>query len=528
MDTSQKNEKEQIVDFIRLCFRKWYYFVISGAVCLLIAIVYLKIATPVYEVKSQVALRHDESLTGSVGKQSGGLLSMMGMGRGAENIEDETLKMSSHGNIKQVVKALDLSKKYSLVKGLGFFKQPLYDFSPVLLSVDPAVADTLTGIVTIKLHLDQAGRGQLKIKYQKEVIGRFTIDAFPATISTPIADFTLSLSQEYANYKKPFDLKIIYSNYDYMSQIYKDLIYIDFHKKNSDLISLGIKDPNPYMSKKLILEIIDTYNKNWDTDKEYVYKNTLSYMNQRLVENSLALTDADHQIQHFKDQYKLTDIEADIKFYYLQSAETQKDILSIATQINLMEIIRAFIQDENNRYGLIPFTLSIDNQTVNNFIEKYNQTVMQRDISRKNPAQSVRISDFEVMLDSQRKSLIITLDKEIEGLQTALNTVKRKDAEVNRKIGAVPSVEREYISLKREQELQQTIYIFLLEKREELGIRSVSLMPKLKIINEPYIVNKLVSPRLLRTLLTALFFAGVIAFALMYGIPYIRTIRKER
>ena len=527
MDSSYKNEKEQIEDFIRLCFRKWYYFVISGALCLLIAVIYLKTATPVYEVKSQAVLRHDEPLTGSVGRQSSGLLSMMGMGRGSENIEDETLKMSSQSNIKQVVKALDLNKIYTRVKYWGLMKESLYDYSPVLLSVDPAVADTLRGGVTFHLHIDKAGRGKLKVKYGKEVLGRFSIDAFPTAISTSVADFTLSLSPEYAAYKKPLDLKIFYTNYDYIAQIYRDLILIDFYKKNSDLIVLGMKDPNPDMSKKLILEIIDTYNKNWDADKEYVYESTINYMNQRLEENVLALSDADRQIQQFKDQYNLTDIEADVKFYYLQSAETQKEILSISTQINLMEILRTFIQDEANRFGTLPFLISNDNQTINLFIEKYNEAIVAINGNRKNPSSTPLFLALEEQLDSQRKNLIMTLNQEIKGLQTALANIKRKDAEVSRKIGAVPLVEREYINLKREQELQQNIYIFLLEKREELGIRSVSLMPKLKIIAEPYIVNKLVSPRRFRTLLTALFFGGVLSIALMYGIPYVRTFRKK-
>ncbi|MDR0543053.1 MAG: hypothetical protein LBH19_12700 [Dysgonamonadaceae bacterium] len=523
-----KSEREQVMDFIRLCLRHWYYFIVSGAVCLIIAWIYLKTATPVYQVEASVALRHDESLTGSVGKQSSGLLSAIGLGRGSENIEDETIKMSSQGNIKQVVKAFDLNKVYTLVGCWGLSKEPLYDHSPVLLSVDPAIADTLTDIVAFQLHVDKTGRGKLKVKYGNYK-SRFTIDSFPATVSIPCADFTLSVSPEYAACKKPFDLEILYTNYDYITQIYRKLIAIDFHKKNSDLISLVMHSPNPDRSKKLIWATVDSYNKNWDAEKDYVYKNTISYMNQRLAENTLALSEADRQIQRFKDQYQLTDIEADVKFYYLQSAETQKELLAVATKINVMEIVRDFLQNEANRYGLIPFTVSNnDDKSVNLVIEKYNEAMVQRNVLRKNQPQSPSLWILEEQLDSQRKNLIVTINKEMEGLQVTLANIKRKDAEVNRKIGAVPLVEREYIHLKREQELQQSIYIFLLEKREELGIRSVSLMPKLKMINEPFVANKPVSPKLFKTLLTALFFGGVlIPLSLIYGLPYVRTLRRK-
>jgi uncharacterized protein involved in exopolysaccharide biosynthesis len=526
--TPNTREKDQVIDFIRLCFRHWYYFIISGTVCLIIALIYLKTATPVYQVEASVALRHDESLTGSVSRSSGGLLSAIGLSRGTENIEDETIKMSSHGNIKQVVKALDLNKVYTLVQCWGLSKKPLYDRSPVLLSTNPVLADTLGGIIEFKLHVDKAGRGELKVKYGNSYKSRFTIESFPATVSLPIADFTLSLSSEYAVYEKPFNINILYTNYDYIAQIYKNLITIDFHKKNSDLISLAIQSPNPDMSKKLIRTTIDQYNKNWDADKEYVYNSTITYMKQRLEENILALSNADREIQQFKDQHNLTNIEADVKFYYAQSAETQKELLSAATKINLMEIIREFIQDEANRYGLIPFTLAGEDQAVNTFIEKYNEAMVQRNDLRKNQPKSLLLGRLEEQLNLQRNNVIVTINKEMEGLQVVLDNIKRKDAEVTRKIGSVPLIEREYIHLRREQELQQNIYIFLLEKREELGIHSVSLMPKLKVIDEPYVNNKLVSPRLFRTLLTALFFGGVvIPWILIYGLPYVRTLRRK-
>jgi uncharacterized protein involved in exopolysaccharide biosynthesis len=527
MEKLHKNEKEQILDFILLCFRHWYYFVISGAVCLVLAVIYVKTATPVFQIDAIVALRHDESLTGSVGKQPSSLMSAIGLGRGSENIEDETLKLSSQGMIKEVVKTLDLNKVYTQVKAWGLNKKPLYDHSPVLLSVDPAVADTLVGKVLFKLHIDKAGRGKLKMEYFDDV-RRMTIDSFPVAISHPAADFTLSLAPEFADYKKPFDLEILFTNYDYITQVYRSAIEIDFHKKTSDLISLTVRDPNPDMSKKLIRTTIDTYNQSWEDDKDQLYKSTISYMNARLAENTVALSEADREIERFKDQYQLTDIEADVKFYYAQSAEIQKELLTISTQINYMELVREFIQGESNRYGLIPFSFSAEGQAVNEYIDKYNEFLVERNTLHKSQPQSFKLKLLEEQLDAQRKNLIVTIDKEIEGLQLALAAVKRKDSDVSRRIGVVPTVEREYISLRREQELQQNIYIFLLEKREEMGIRATSLMPKLKVISEPFVVNKLVSPRLFRTLLTALFFGGVvIPLLLIYGLPYLRTLRKK-
>jgi uncharacterized protein involved in exopolysaccharide biosynthesis len=530
MENHPQSEKEQIFHFIRNCFRHWHYFVISGGLFLVITVIYLKTTATVYQIEASAALRHEDSLTGSIGKQSSGLLSAMGWRQGSENIEDETIKMSSQGNIKQVVKALDLNKIYKKRQFFGLSKKPLDDLSPVLIDVDPAIADTMKGMVLFRLHLDKTGNGRLKIRYG-DYKGHATIGSFPATISTPVANFTFTLSPEYAPYKgkKSLDMDIAYTNYDYITQIYRNLIVVDFHRKNSDLITLVVHSSNPDLSKKLIWETIHNYNKNWDADKDYLYNSTLLYVNQRLSENTLSLAEADREIQQFKDRNHLTDIEVDVKFYYGRSAEIQQELLLLATKINLMEIIRDFVQDDANRYGLVPFTLAGDDKGVNLFVEKYNDAMIKRNLLRKNQPQSLLLGELEEQLESQRENLIVSIDNERKGLQTALADIKREDAETDRKIGAVPSIEREYIQLKREQELQQNVYVFLLEKREELGIRAVSLMPKLKMINEPYIANKLVSPKPFRTLVTALFFGGILLpLALIYGAPYIRTLRGKK
>ncbi|MDR1527394.1 MAG: hypothetical protein LBS46_06975 [Dysgonamonadaceae bacterium] len=528
MNTENKSEKEQIIAFLLLCLRNWYVFLISGVICLALAVVYLKVKTPVYQVESSVALRHDESLTGSVSKQSGGLLNAIGLSRGTENIEDETIKMSSQGNIKQVVKTLDLNKIYTLVKCWGLSKTPLYDHSPVLINTHPTLADTLMGIIEFKLHVDKDGRGKLKVKYGDFYKNRFTIDVFPATVSLPIADFSFSLSPEYAVCKKPFDIKILYTNYDYIAQIYRDLIEIDFHKKNSDMISLVTQSPNPDLSKQLLWTTIDSYNKNWDADKEYVYTNTVNYMNQRLAENLLMLSEADRKIQQFKDRNNLTDIEADITYSYTVNAELQAKLIEAETQSKLVDIILDYINDENNQYALIPFSITTLDPSIADVIGKYNQELLKRVELSKSTIQTSAMTLLDEHIGIQRKNLLQSLNNIKKGMQTSVAELRKKEKELDARISNVPSIEQEYIGLKREQALQQSIYIFLLEKKEELGIRSVSLVPKLKVINEPFVVNELVSPKLLKTLLTALFFGGVvIPLAWIYGMPYIRTIRRK-
>jgi uncharacterized protein involved in exopolysaccharide biosynthesis len=132
-------------------------------------------------------------------------------------------------------------------------------------------------------------------------------------------------------------------------------------------------------------------------------------------------------------------------------------------------------------------------------------------------------------VELQREALLKSIDNLKQGLQITVNNLTNKDSEIKSKIGEIPTIERDYIQLKREQELQQTIYIFLLEMREQTGVKGVSLLPKLQVIDEPYVINKPVEPNLLKVAITTLFFGGIVLpLSAIYGFPLINNYIRRR
>ena len=527
---NNKTEKEQVLEFIRLCFRHWYYFIISGVIVGIIGIIYLKIATPVFAINAQVAMRHDESLGGSVNKgQSSGLLSAMGFGKGVESIEDESITMSSQGNIKEVVKILDLNKQYWQIQCMGLNKTNLSDQSPILLEVEPYRADTISRVLSFGVSVQKDGTAKVKVKMGRKKLGTYSVRSFPATISTVFGDFTLAPSAQFAEYEAPYRIKVVYFSYDCITQIYREKINIMFYKKTSDIIDLSLKESDPEWAKKILNTAINVYNQRWDDDKEFVYLKRIEYVDNRLNSTSVELSETDKQIQRFKDQYNLTDIEADVKYYFSVSAGIQETMLKIETSIAGLDILLDFLQDEVNRYEMLPFSLSSDNAGISKMTSDYNTTIIRYNELRKANTPTAFLHSVGEQLDAYRKNLITSIRKEKESQQNALMAVKKKENELNKKIGNVPVVERDFIKLKRNQELQQSIYVFLLEKKEELSIQAVSLMPKLKVIESPYVLNDLVSPSLMKVALIVLFFGGAFfPLLLIYGLPYIRTFKKQK
>ena len=523
-----KSEFEQIKDTVLLWLKHWYYFVISMVICGTLAFVYYKTKTPVMKVSALVSLRHDESLgaAGSSVSKGQSLLSAFGLGGGkSQNIEDETLKMGSQGYIKKIVRKYNLNFDYTQTYCFGLVKKKRYDYPPLILSVDQAISDTISPVVfTLDVKKD---RTKIKMKFRKKTLGKYEVTSFPSVLETPFGAYTISKSDFYDDYKKPMTIKVFHANYDFMAQIYQKTLLIDFEKKTSDLIHLNMNSENVILAKKILNEIISNYNYEWESDKNLVTDKTLTFINERLqvVENELQK--ADLSIKNFKDRANLTDIEADVKYYLTLSGELQPALLEAETQLKTNEIIVDFVKDENNKYALLPLNPNMTNLAVAEVVGKYNELLIKRNEMYKSDLQSPLVKELDKTVELQRETLLKMVDNSKKSLQIALNDLKKKESEIKNKIGKIPEIEKDYLQLKRQQELQQTIYIFLLEMREQTGVKGISLLPKLQMIDEPYAVNKPVEPNLIKIAITTLFFGGLFPLLVIYGFPLIKR-RKEK
>jgi uncharacterized protein involved in exopolysaccharide biosynthesis len=242
------------------------------------------------------------------------------------------------------------------------------------------------------------------------------------------------------------------------------------------------------------------------------------------------LGDVDQEIQKKKNKNNLTDIKADVTYYFQVNAKLQLELTTAETQLKMVDIIYDFVKSENNKYSLIPFSTTTLDPSIADVISKYNETLLTRNDWRDNsPIVTSAIQSMDKQIEAQRENLLQSLENIKKGMQITFADLKGKEQELNSRIGNIPSAEHQYVDLKREQEIQQTVYLFLIEKREETLLKAVSLMPKLKVINEPYIVNTPASPNLKKLVILVLFFGGFLfPLTAIYAIPVIRNYFRNR
>jgi len=105
---------------------------------------------------------------------------------------------------------------------------------------------------------------------------------------------------------------------------------------------------------------------------------------------------------------------------------------------------------------------------------------------------------------------------EKRNLQITRNDLEKKDRENAGRIKSIPRQEREYTEIKRQQEIKQTLYLFLLQKKEENSLNMVGVVPGAKIIDKPRSNGSPVSPNKPFILLMAFVLGFIIPIIVLY------------
>lgn len=94
-----------------------------------------------------------------------------------------------------------------------------------------------------------------------------------------------------------------------------------------------------------------------------------------------------------------------------------------------------------------------------------------------------------------RENVISTIKSIKSGIGIAINDLKKQEDAFMSRIKGMPTQEREFIDLKRQQMIKQELFVFLLQRKEENAIALSATTPKAQVIDKAYSLNEPISPK---------------------------------
>ncbi|MDR2475597.1 MAG: hypothetical protein LBD45_07035, partial [Bacteroidales bacterium] len=459
MNTPQKkihNEKKntEIVDIeeIAAYLKYWKWFVASVFVALTMAFLYLKTTPPTYEIFSNILITSDENNSGS--QVSSSLMKSFGFGglSSSSNIDDEVGILSSHTLVKETVKELGLYTSYQI----GFLiKEDLYNTSPIIADIDKNIIDTMSVAFAFKLHVDKDKGIRLTGKILKEKITPVDIPALPYTLHTGYGDITFrySTNTKAVVPKSSYDLSITIISGDLATEGYQSKIDVGIISKRSNIIALSTTDHVLQRGKEVLDKLIELYNIDALSEKNKAALNTEHFINERLTVLVSELGDIERRVEIFKKNNQMVDVVSEAGLSLNRMGKMKDQMVELEIKLSLINMIEDNMKKQANKYELLPGGLEILGE-LSTGIQTYNEILLQRsaylrDMNETNPT----ILTLNERIDLMRKNIITSISNVKSDLLEARKNWEKQEKELLSRISNMPSQEREFIDIQRQQKL---------------------------------------------------------------------------
>lgn len=509
-------KQSEFLTLMKIYLKNWKLFVLSFIVCVGLAGAYMLIKNPEFKIAANILIKEDSKSGGMSGMASqmmkgmafGDMLSV-----GGSAVDDEVEVISSYSIIYKAVKELGLNAQYTegLIK-----KTKYYNNSPLVLEpISPEMADTFKYHVKFKVKVNKQQQASVKAYYKRTKIAEVK-SAFPVKIPTIYGDFVIDKTNFYKKNEK-LNLEIFFAGYSGFTQNLMKELNIDIASKKANVINLEYEDELPNRGIDLLNSIIKHYNDYGIEEKNITANRTAKFLQQRIDLMEGNLKDIERTVEKYKEDNNLTDIESEAKIILDKSSNFKEQLIKTETNFAVISMIEDFLKDPANRYAVVPMSLGIDEKSAIESLLAYNNLLMERLklLRSTNPGNPI-IETMNEQVDAMRESVIVTIQSIKRGIEYARNDLKMQEETFMNRIKGMPKQEREYIEIKRQQEIKQALYLYLLQQQEENALKLAQANPKAQIIDEAFMYNIPVKPMKKLIALAALFFAVLLPVLYLY------------
>jgi tyrosine-protein kinase Etk/Wzc len=500
-DVEDINIKEILLKYIYY----WKWFVLGAVISLFAAYSYLRYSPVIYQTTAKIKIL-DNSKGGM--KLPSDVTALFSNSK--VNIDNEIEVIKSHRLLSRVALALDLTTTYyseGKVKSSELWKNK--PFKVIWLDAkDSANSRNFVGV----FELESKG---FKLVSEDNVSEKL----YPYGQKNSIngQQFMLVLDDDFSLINAGSNkYKVIRTPLQNVVESLSNGLLLASTGKMSEVLSMTLTGENQDKSEAVIDAVIDEFNRDGVADRQLISQRTIDFVNERFVYLSSELDSIENQKQIYKKDNKLSYLQEDARITVTKKSLTEGQYYSLETQIALAKLLEDTLK-KDSAYEMLPSNIGIDNENINSLITDYNKAVLERSklllsAGLKNPM-VVEFSDKLVELKQNILYSIRVLQKQ---LSVSITNIKSLNQDNTNVFSSIPGKEKILRSIERQQNIKETLYLFLLQKREEAAVTKAITTPSIKIVDYALTNLNPIAPKRSAIFFAALLIGLLIPFAIVY------------
>ncbi|WP_121666469.1 GumC family protein [Mesonia aquimarina] len=508
--------EEQGEDLKQLIFKYlkyWPWFVGTVFLALVIAFLYLRYASKVYTTNTEIKiLKENESGLDLTGLQGASPLFDMSK----VNLENEIQILNSRRILGTVVNDLSLQTRYykeGNIKDAELWKKE------VPFKVLWHLPDSLVHKAEPKLFKISFGAGDTfqvtKTESEAQAQARFN-----ERVSVAGYAFELKFNEDFSgNHQAALQEATYLFSFTETNKVIDGLsksIQISPVGEKSEILNLSLQGQTPAKSEAILNRLTYQFNQDGIHDKRLISERTGEFIDERLEFLFQELDTVESGIVDYKEENNLVDIQANATQLFTKEGEAEARRFELETQKAVAEDFKEVLT-KGDEFTLLPANLGIENESVNNLTESYNETVLQRDqFLISSTQQNPLVVNLEEKLERIKVNILNSVDAYINSLEISLKNMQERENTSSGQLSTLPKKEKEIRTIIRQRDIKEKLYLFLLQKREEAALQYATTAPTVKMVDYAYTQPEPVAPKKAIIMLAALILGLLLPFGVLY------------
>ena len=468
-NTHQKkiNFKKEVLKFLKY----WPWIVLSVIVFYTAAYLYLKYTQPQYLSKTTLLFQETKNDKGALSD-----LKNLGMGiSDDEELQGEAAIIVSKPIIAKVVKNLNLDVNF-LAKG-KIREIELYDLSPYfgkILEADKTFGGASYYIEPVNDISFRLTEGPLK--------GNNDVFRYGEPVALPWGRVLITRNP---NGYMPYKNLLIFNSASVAEKQLESSL--DVKLPNGLLMDISMVGEVPKKSEDILNELSKQYNLDGINDKNAEAENTARFIDERLelISKDLGVIELDKE--NFKKANKLTDLDVQAGIAVERLSGNVETIYNESAKLQILNAI--YDMAASGKEQLFPTGLGMP-ETTEALLKQYNDIVLlkKRTLNQATGA-NPSIKAFEKELTELKSLIRDNIQQSRAQLQKNIGKTNQEIGEDKGSILKYPTQERVFRNIERQRNLKESLYLYLLQKREENAITLAVTTPKTKLVNPAYTIG---------------------------------------
>ena len=470
MEDSQVINKELNSLSIRDVFFKYVrflpVFLISIAVALLGAFLYLRYTTPIYRATGTISFVTENS-------QGDKLNELFNNSSNTQDLLAEIEVLKSRPLMERVVAKLGLQVNYNAVGKIKTLN--IYKSCPLQLNIVTLTDSALSFAMKVTFSEDSSF----------QINGEPTVYRFGQQFQNAYGVFSLSAIPGFGSAKGK-EYSISWNPAGAVASWYAPSIQVAPKIVGSNIYNISIDVTNLRLGIDIINMLMKEYQVFNLEEKNQATEGVLTFVGDRLDFLQTDIDSIKARLRNYRKENGITNIDLQSQNYYNTMSESERTAYETGISLEIAKMIEVYLKDKQNEYDAIPSALSLEDATLNTFIQHYNELQLDRKrfidshVPEANPLVKQKSKEIEVL----RVSLLENLKNVKKSYQAIIDDNNKRAGNSEALARQMPEKEQREQEIMRDLEIKENLYKFLLEEKEKTAMQQAANLANSKILEE--------------------------------------------